>query len=213
MSVKKELLEIVTSILKENRAGSKLYFTENKEMRRLKHLLEKTDKWKHAVSISHGIKIKYRVTRGRKYKSLNIMVGDKLIPVTKKAIKELDQEKPNKRALVIAAMREAITPFIQDIKKEELDNLRAFSEKRIISKNYHLDHITPFIKLACDFVQSLGYKSFEDVPGRMTYGQRFLITAAVEKQWYDYHAEKADLRLVTSQVNLKEGSKNYIPPF
>lgn len=213
MSIKKELLDIVDKILKEEKAGVFLTYNENKDTRRLKHLLEQTDRWSEAVKKSSRIKILYRTSKGRRYKNLSIVVGKKLIPVTKNMIKKLGGKKDSKRTLILRKLRELIHPQMKEEKRKQLRELQRLNSKKLIPTKYHLDHVIPFIKLAVDWCKARGFKNFEDIPSRNTYGNDIIIPADIERSWQDYHLLFAELKLKPAEVNLKEGSKDYIPEF
>ena len=210
---KKELLAELDSILTEFPSGVKFYFND-REIKKLHRILKQIDKYKGSLKTSNHYKITYRTTKGRKYKCLNIVLyNGKMVPITKTAIRKLGTKGPSKRTMILAELRRVIEEQIQSRKTIELRHMRTYKKSWVNSKDYHLDHVVPFIKLACDWVVEEGYSSFDALPGRKTYGDRWKFPQEIEQSWYDYHKEHAELELVGAKVNLKESAKGYVPPF
>ena len=208
-AIYKELKDILT----EYPAGVKFYF-QDREIKKLHGMLKQLDKYKNSLAFSNHYKITWRTTGGRRYKCLNIVLNNgKLIPVTKAAIQRIGTKGPSKRAMVIAELRRVIEPQIQNLKQKQLRHLRIYKKSWVDSRDMHLDHKVPFIKLAVDWVIEEGYSSFDGLPGRRTYGNRWKFPPELEQSWYQYHERHAELELVEAHVNLSESAKGYVPPF
>lgn len=210
---KKELCAEIDLLL-ENVSGSKIYYTD-REAKRLHKILSSIGKYKNSIANSNHFKVTWRTTKGRKYKCLNIVLhNQKLVPVTKTAIRKLGTKGPSQRAMILEEMRRVIEPQIIKVKRTELKRLKTFEMRFVSTKNIHIDHQkVTFIELACNWVISEGYHNFSSLPGKRVRGGRWQFPPELEESWYNYHKEHATLVPVEAKINLAEGARGFKAPF
>lgn len=203
---KKEVLEMIDEVLNTTAPGNKIYHRTDKDTKKLTRALKKIPKFNEAILKSDYYKVERRKSKkGKSYKCLVIVQWNgRKVAVTKTAIKEVGKEW-NKRSAVLAELR---TLAEDDIKRFRERNVPRWAR----AEGLHIDHITPFIQLACEWVMSEGYKSFEELPGRKYY-KRFLLDKNLQESWQQYHKENAKLKAVSAKVNLRESAKGYEAPF
>lgn len=197
----KAAIERILDKLLENAVGAKIWFSDP-EGKELKRAIEEIPKFARAIKASNHFVIKHRSHKGRRFKYVAIeMYNKKTVGVTKTAIRQAGK-KFNKREAVIKTLRELIEYQITDFRRNNA----------MWTRGSHVDHEIPFIKLACDWIVSQGWESFEDVPGYKSY-MSWIIDTPVANSWRIYHKEKASLKVKEAHINLSEGAKEFIAPF
>ena len=211
---KSGILELIDEILKSTAVGNKIYHTDPLG-KKLRAALINTSRYAGPLRNSNHFKITNRMTKGRRYKCVNIVLHNrKLVPITKTAIRQLNKAPKPKRTLILQKLREIIEPQIRKIKTQDLRRIRTFEKTFVESKNYHVDHDEkPFIQLACEWVLEEGYSSFDGLPGNKTYGNNWVFPQEIEESWYQYHEANAVLKTIPAAENLKLSSRDYQAPF
>ena len=197
---KKEVLELIDSLIADNVVGAKIYYKDGKEIRKLVKILKKIDKYRNAILGSDYMVVSWKKMKGRSYKCLQIVLWNgKKVPITKTAIQKLGREW-NKRAAILRELRDLVE---LQIKRFRENNVPSWDKK-----NVHIDHVISFAELVDRFVEEQGYHKIESLPGKKYY-QRFLLKEEIAQEWQAFHKKHAELRAIKPELNLKLGAKGY----
>jgi uncharacterized protein DUF3223 len=115
--------------------------------------------------------------------------------------------KPDRRALVYRAMRQAIVEDILEFKKGrfQLEDLApcAVTGKLLRFNEAHVDHKAPktFIALANQFIAEHSCERAEVQSGDSNSSNHRLVDKNLELLWRDWHREHCELRIVSPEQN------------
>lgn len=197
---KKEVLELIDSLIADNVVGAKIYYKDGKNIKKLVKILKKIDKYRNAILGSDYMVVSWKKMKGRSYKCLQIVLWNgKKVPITKTAIQKLGREW-NKRAAILRELRDLVE---LQIKRFRENNVPSWDKK-----NVHIDHVISFAELVDRFVEEQGYRKIENLPGKKYY-QRFLLKEEVAQEWQAFHKKHAELRAIKPELNLRLGAKGY----
>lgn len=81
------------------------------------------------------------------------------------------------------------------------------SGKSLWSNKAHVDHVYPFVRMVEDWLaeSELKPEQIQCVNSRKL--KRMTMGPTLDQSWYDYHAAKAELRLVEARANMSKGAK------
>ena len=228
-------LEIITSLLKK-RKGKRIDWEEYIESQALRTILESTKtyntlaKQNGSYLLVDDLQVKHRIIRCLFIISSN---GSR-IPLTKNKFSKAFEKKKSassiSRSAIISALRDLIQPQINEFRinfKKELIKLSAGGDynklnkklqcpitgKRLNNKNHIDHHPISFIELADNWLESVGFKAYTDLPVRKTKSGIVFKDQILEKSWIDYHNQKAQLRMTSAKGNLKKNSEGYRSKF
>ena len=229
-------LEIITNLLKK-RIKSKINWKDNELTEALQEILKRTTTFGSlAKQKGSYLLVDWLQTKHRRVRSLFIISeSGSRIPITKNKFSKCYENKSSakviSRSAIIEALRSLIQPQINEFRtifKKELVQLSVkgdydklnkklqcpISKKRLNNKNHVDHHPISFMELADNWLESVGFMAYTDLPFKKTRGSGLIFKdTELENSWIEYHRREAQLRMTSASGNLKKNSEGYRSKF
>ena len=111
---------------------------------------------------------------------------------------------PNPLSIALRTARDEIKIQIRKFRRQSTNRCELCNVSS--ATKFHVDHVTHFKTLFCDWMTERGV-GVQDLVSRVKGKRRQFINTALGFRWKEYHAKHATLRMLCSDCNLRRAKK------